>query len=553
MISEEAPEGFCVDCKHQRAKVKCQECNDMYCKVCFQMLHRKGNRASHTAVKLPASLTASSSANASSMELDADDTPLASFAPESGSNPGNWFAARAKYIPMRLTMVERKQLRLLEAALSVSNYTDKIDTLALKKAKRTQKILQEMCSLLSALAVATDYDKGKELVESRDYKEWESYFQKVLEIGRRHKVMNPEKMRGEYGKLIYMLQDSASPEIKEILGIQCVAPLKSVYAHLEAAGAEAVLYDRLVTTATREILADGRKSRHTLNMESKEKHRAIEALGKKYGNRRIDAEEIKLCLYSIGDNHSFLTSNRDPVDKMIMYLTRLFDPHNPEEGYDLSISGGAGGARLSHSHEKQFAYVLQSLTLWREIAHDMFRLWCLSEEDLLSEDKPYELRDTGQGLQRVQPAGRVSNAMRTILHTTQTKVGTWIGSSVVHLGDNNVPNALVFIDKYTQVSSILNPIVLVLQRLPELCKDPNVEEYIRNGFGGIEKLRKDILIDFFRFAFDGSGADNFFDAGSCIDGRLTSAWHWCQQIANKPFYPVFKLAGFASFDGEFQK
>jgi hypothetical protein len=25
------------------------------------------------------------------------------------------------------------------------------------------------------------------------------------------------------------------------------------------------------------------------------------------------------------------------------------------------------------------------------------------------------------------------------------------------------------------------------------------------------------------------------------------------QISEKPFYPIFKLAGFASFDGEFQK
>jgi hypothetical protein len=30
-----------------------------------------------------------------------------------------------------------------------------------------------------------------------------------------------------------------------------------------------------------------------------------------------------------------------------------------------------------------------------------------------------------------------------------------------------------------------------------------------------------MYIDFFRSAFDGSGADNFYDAGSCIDGRLT--------------------------------
>ena len=50
----------------------------------------------------------------------------------------------------------------------------------------------------------------------------------------------------------------------------------------------------------------------------------------------------------------------------------------------------------------------------------------------------------------------------------------------------------------------------------------------------------------------GSGADNFFDAGSCIDGRLTSAWHWCSQLPSKPFYIAFKLAGFTSFDGQFQ-
>ena len=49
-----------------------------------------------------------------------------------------------------------------------------------------------------------------------------------------------------------------------------------------------------------------------------------------------------------------------------------------------------------------------------------------------------------------------------------------------------------------------------------------------------------------------SGGDNDFDAGSCIDGRLTSAWHWCSQLPTKPFFAVFKLAGFTSFDGQFQ-
>ena len=106
----------------------------------------------------------------------------------------------------------------------------------------------------------------------------------------------------------------------------------------------------------------------------------------------------------------------------------------------------------------------------------------------------------------------------------------------------------MFIDKYTQIPYILNPIILVMERIEELADDERIGYFIEQ-FGGIEKLRKDILVDFFRFGFDGSGADNFFDAGSCIDGRLTSAWNWCSKLHSKPFYPIFKLTGFRGFDG----
>jgi len=181
----------------------------------------------------------------------------------------------------------------------------------------------------------------------------------------------------------------------------------------------------------------------------------------------------------------------------------------------------------------------------------MFKLWCLAEDDLLDPNNAYELKQTGQGLHRVQQAPRISKAMRLILSKAQKKLGTWVGSSVIHLGDTNVPNALMFIDKYNQVGRILNPIIICLRQLKGLCEMEGLEAYIKKTWGSYKDLRMAILTDFFRSAFDGSGSDSFFEAGSCIDGRLTSAWNWCSHLPEKPFYPVFQLTGFVGFDGKF--
>jgi hypothetical protein len=53
--------------------------------------------------------------------------------------------------------------------------------------------------------IFSDYKKGQELITNRSFEDNQEFFQKIFEIGRRHKIMNPEKMRDAYGKLMYML------------------------------------------------------------------------------------------------------------------------------------------------------------------------------------------------------------------------------------------------------------------------------------------------------------------------------------------------------------
>ena len=54
--------------------------------------------------------------------IQANQAPELEPQPVIGGNVGEWFVERSKYIPMRLTLGERKYLRLLEAALNVSEY-----------------------------------------------------------------------------------------------------------------------------------------------------------------------------------------------------------------------------------------------------------------------------------------------------------------------------------------------------------------------------------------------------------------------------------------------
>jgi len=268
-----------------------------------------------------------------------------------------------------------------------------------------------------------------------------------------------------------------------MLGFSCVGPIKTVHGLLEAHGALGLLRDPLITTTTQEIIAEKRTSRE-IERDIREKERAIETLSAKYClEPRLPQETVRQALYSIGDNHAFLRTNRDPCDRVIGYLQKYFHPTQVRDknGADsLAIRSGRGGSRLSHDHARQYVYVVQSLALWREILHgtlllfhpsratlthslrssDMFHLWSLAEQDLLSETISYRLRDTGQGLNRVQAAPKTSRMMHAILNRAQKSLGGWVGSSVIYMGDHNVPNALMFIGmihppfSYSPVSKI---------------------------------------------------------------------------------------------------
>lgn len=167
-------------------------------------------------------------------------------------------AERAKYIPLRLSYEDRRVLRLVEAALLVSHYTDHIDSPALadpkKKHKRLQMVLQNICALLSGMVISCDYDNGQQLLEDRNFAQYERFFQKMFEIIRRYKIMNPEKMRSTYGKLLYLLQDAASDECRELLGFDIIKPIQTVHTLLRRRGGLAMLQDPNIYTASEEIL-----------------------------------------------------------------------------------------------------------------------------------------------------------------------------------------------------------------------------------------------------------------------------------------------------------
>ncbi|KAA8916222.1 hypothetical protein TRICI_001619 [Trichomonascus ciferrii] len=568
--------GLCIECGDQPAELDCLNCKEAFCQVCFDYIHRTGKRKEHKTEKKDVEKEVDVVMGEDQNDVEQrpvhnhtdevadtadEDRVLRQVTDEIIATRGDVKAGdhlevlrrikeHCRFVPMRLTIEERKLLRLLEAALNVSEYTDKVDIIVYSsKAKRMVAQLKEMCSILAGLVVATNMKTGQNLLQDKDFSANAEWYKTIFEIGRRYKIMNPEKMRDSFGKLMYMMMDSRLPEVKEAMDFDLYKPINTVHSYLEQREALEMMDDPLVLQAVVEIIPNGKKQ-SAIQMEIKRKERAIEQLASKYSQRGIiTKEEIRQCLYSIGDYHAYLRANCRPVEEMIQMLDDNFDPDQINGEFSLGISLGRQGARLSHNHYKQYHYVKQSLTLWSQIMRDMFMLWTLADHDLVSDHNRYRLADTGQGLNRIKPCPHLSRAMHGIIRKCQQRTGTWIGSSVVHLGDHAVPNALFFLDKYLQVPRILNPVYIVLSDVDRLVRDPFVNDWVCAQFHSPSELKTTILCDFFKHAFDGSGADNYFDAGSCIDGRLTSAWNWANSISKKPYYKQFLISGFTGFNG----
>ena len=299
-------------------------------------------------------------------------------------------------------------------------------------------------------------------------------------------------MRDTYGKMVYLLQDSASPEVRELLDFSLVrrghprppsfrgvpaplrppptlwptSPLRSSAPFLSSSSpacmqvadvqtvhqllansgpaALALLDEPTLAIATMEIKPAG-KTRLAVQREIKAKEGARAALARKYA-AHVSEEDLLQCMYSIGDNSSFLAATRDPIDVMLHYQAHYFRPTTYEAGLSLSISTGSEGARLSHSHERQYTYVRQTLTLWREIMHDMFKLWLLAEKDLLRGSNAYRLVDTGQ----------VSKYAWGVAGAPPRARGRWTTRSACPLPDA-APDPAVFVRADGQHRSALPP------------------------------------------------------------------------------------------------
>ncbi|KAK7197320.1 hypothetical protein NESM_000679000 [Novymonas esmeraldas] len=463
------------------------------------------------------------------------------------------------HYPLRLTDAERQKLQLVVAALKVSEYTDDVDDFMRPYGKegRMEAAMCEFIDTVVGLAIASDAVprsmKDAFLAGEVKVATVVPLLEDLFEVMRRHKRLNPFSHRGEFGKLMMMLQDVQKRPVQRALGIQSslVIPVRTVGSALSSIQCEALADDEAVRS-------------EFLRRTGSEKQAGMQTLLDRYaGGDERKKEIVEHCLRSIDDVHSFILSNTRPLRTLRRWLSRDFEPLPSDDVYSISIRHGRGGACFTHSHATHCQYVTESLLLWENVQKSILKIWEVAEDDMLVDGQgQYVVANTGQGFHRMCAAPKSYATMSGLVRDTEQRMGGWVGIKVIHLGDRDVPNPLVFIDKYTIIPRIVQPVVQTLRALRYVFQEedeeddghqqttheydnyPGLRNLLRSKYHSYDELMFMILSDFFKHAFDGSGDDG----GSCIDGRLTSAWNWCHQLHKKVYYDAFVLTGFAGFD-----
>jgi hypothetical protein len=152
---------------------------------------REAAAAANGAGASTSAINGSSGSRYSTREVSRVSSGAGTIPTTSSIGSGGSFKERCKFIPLRLTMEERRLLRLLEAALHVSEYTDKVDILTWRsKTSRIHAQIKDLCAILSGLVVAQDYKRGQQLITDRNFEDNADFFQVsrrgALRRGKRH-------------------------------------------------------------------------------------------------------------------------------------------------------------------------------------------------------------------------------------------------------------------------------------------------------------------------------------------------------------------------------
>ena len=218
--------------------------------------------------------------------------------------------SRAKTIPLRLDDDERTLLRVLECALEVSDYTERVDTIRLSgKVGRIVQQLGDVLAVLAGMFVVAEGRRGQELVQDRTVGEMPELFGAIFEAGRRYKVMNPDKMRGSHGKLMCMLQDAQISEIRTAIGFDMVRAIRTVEDELAQLDADALLDDDDLAVATAPVVAGGS---HAAKAEATQR-----LMARHGGDDAAARARIERVVISIADDAVLTEAHVRPVEQML--------------------------------------------------------------------------------------------------------------------------------------------------------------------------------------------------------------------------------------------